>query len=152
MSLADATIGGSKSRPHRPIVRILFIVILVCALPVIFVLLVNRVNNVRYSAVTRPLRSDDPAVREDAIRTLRGGGPEIAHSLGRALRDDPDPSVRAEAARVLAEFDEATLESDYNPNMDLRNAMKQDVDADVREAARQALGKLEGRQLGTGAM
>ena len=145
MNALNAEVVEGKPRRRWPVVRVLFYLMLMCAIPPSLFLLITWINDVRYNATTAPLRSHDKTVREDAIRAFRGGGPEAAHSLGRALRDDPDPRVREGAARALAEFDQATLDDGYNPISDLRKAMKNDADARVREAAKDALEKLESR-------
>ena len=60
MNQNDASIAESQSWKRRRVLSILYIVLLVITLPCVFILLVNWVNDVRYQAVTSPLRGDDP--------------------------------------------------------------------------------------------
>jgi HEAT repeat protein len=93
----------------------------------------------RYRWTVMPLQSDNAAVREQAVKELRGGGPETVGVLAKAL-SDADVRIRLGAARALGEFDPEVFELSTDPVPSLRAATN-DTDPDVRQAAAQSLQK-----------
>jgi HEAT repeat protein/lysophospholipase L1-like esterase len=97
------------------------------------------------SAATAPrlveaLRTDDARVRTAAAWGLARIGPAAKEALGeltRALREDPSPSVRAEAARALGALGEAANQTAVAPLFEALG----DLSETVRWRAAQALSK-----------
>lgn len=116
-----------------------WIVVTLLAVPGLYGIL--HIQQARYDATVAPLRSADDRVREEAVKTLRGGGPETVYVLTKALKDE-DLRVRVGAARALGEFREKALAGGVSPIPALLEAIE-NSDPDTREAAALALEKIE---------
>lgn len=92
--------------------------------------------------LVRWLRTEQPALRAVAARALGGmgeaAGNASAQALAEALREDPEASVREQAASALGRFGPAGKVH----ALSLSGALTDDVDPYVQEAAAAALGAL----------
>ena len=87
-------------------------------------------------ALARAAEDEDSSVRRWAIQGLSMiGGEQAVRTVGGALLEDPDPSIRRSAARTLA-----TMRNDAG--MDFLYAAELDHDPGVRQAVEAALSRL----------
>lgn len=89
-----------------------------------------------FVALASAAEDEDSSVRRWAIQGLGMiGGEQAVRTVGGALLEDPDPSIRRSAARTLA-----TMRNDAS--MDFLYAAQSDHDPGVRQAAEAALSRL----------
>ena len=89
-----------------------------------------------YLALASLAEDEDSSVRRWAIQGLGMiGGEQAVRTVGGALLEDPDPSIRRSAARTLA-----TMRNDAG--MDFLYAAQSDRDPGVRQAVEAALSRL----------